>query len=239
MGRGRHGHLYRCALDNGLLIPPRDLSPSAFTQTRCQVVADDWQGLQVQGRCRPGTYHIWTCLQDFSLSTLDSPVPRANRAVALHLHGYHLRNSVHAVRRLPHRLSARTRLVARYRWTGIPGCCSRHDHGSVVLSLGQQAIRQDLSRTRRFCTSRGTSPTMHDRWYLHSNWTLLVCVDELAKHPLDSIYRCRYTFWVWNGACILEYHELPHRCIHYLRCISVGGQFGAQKFVRRSGMFPT
>lgn len=93
--RRRHGHLHRRALDHRFSPHPRDVPTRTPPQTRSGPQQEDRQGVQVSRRRRPGPDHIRWRLQVVPAPAVDPAVSRADRRAPQHLHGHHLRNTIH------------------------------------------------------------------------------------------------------------------------------------------------
>ena len=162
---------------------------------------DDRKRICIPARCGTAAQDTLAGALGLSHAPLDPSVPRTHCLADVAVHLYRLRNTVHVLYRVSHRLPSCSRLEPGHRRTSV--CWRRHWRLSCHAGgrRGQQALRAPVRSGRgRGMRSRARSQTEygHGRLCCPSDWSVPVCVDDVSVGALDRAHYRRHVFLVWT-----------------------------------------
>ncbi|KAJ3500367.1 hypothetical protein NM208_g17160 [Fusarium decemcellulare] len=150
-------------------------------------------------------------VQGGSSATLDSPLQGAHRPAYLDLHGHHLRDSVPLLRCLPYRLPAGPRMETLVRAASLSlvsllAWC-------LLLLVPSWTGSGTRVRPRRLGVMHLQRPGYLPRSSIdpHPRWSVLVCLDQRKRYPLDCVHYWLRHLLCWLGVGVLVVDELPRR----------------------------
>jgi len=154
-------------------------------------------------------------------------VPRADCVFVVTLSRDCLWNALHALWRLPYRLSADTRLVSRSFRPRFPWCPRWIHARSGLYHLCREPAIQQEARAGRWLVGSGTAITACHHWGdLASYRPLFIRMDSgSGLSSLDSTHHLLSALWMRYGPRLFELLQLPHRLVPPLRSFRPRCQF--------------